>query len=68
VTLYDRIFELEGKLDQPGLDFLGRRLALRRAFEAVRADALKEGYQDGMHDATDARHADELAAKEAGGG
>lgn len=69
MTIYDRIFELEGKLDLPDLDFLSRRLTLRRVLEEVRAEALREGHRDGMRDARDAQNAErEVVAKETGGG
>ena len=72
MTIYDRIFELEGKLDKEGLSFLDRRLTLRRAFDEVRAEALREGHQEGLHDGLDSSRANEKAARyaglEAGGG
>jgi len=65
VTIYDRIFELEGKLDKPDLDFLSRRLALRRVLEEVRAEGLKEGHLEGMRDARDAAAAEREKAEAA---
>jgi hypothetical protein len=63
MTIYDRIFELEGKLDKPDLDFLSRRLTLRRVLEEVRAEAHREGHREGMRDARDAESAEREKAK-----
>jgi hypothetical protein len=62
VTIYDRIYEMEHKLDEPDRDFLNRRLVLRAALQAVRDEALREGHTEGMRDALDARFAEARAA------
>jgi hypothetical protein len=65
VTIYDRIFDLEGKLDKPDLDFLSRRLTLRRMLEEVRAEGFSEGHREGMRDARDAESAEREKAEAA---
>lgn len=71
-TIYGRIYDLERELDKPGTDFLSRRLMLRKAFEEVRAEALREGHLEGMRDARDAdaaeREAPKATAKDGSGG
>jgi hypothetical protein len=65
MTIYDRIFELEGKLDKPDLDFLSRRLMLRRVLEEVRAEGFSEGHREGMRDARDSESAERAKGKAA---
>jgi hypothetical protein len=74
MTISDHMYELEATLDRPGLNFLERRLALRKTLEAVRSGALREGHTEGMRDVNDARFADlevaraAMAARKGGSG
>jgi hypothetical protein len=60
VTITDRLWQLEHDLDRDEgpLDALSRRMLLRKAMDAVAADARQEGYHDGQRDVLDSQNAE----------
>jgi hypothetical protein len=70
-TLADHLFALERRLaEYPGIDadsLLNRRLLLREAFRSYGDDRRKEGYTDGIRDASETRMlAEKLAGEKEG--